>query len=327
MPISRRKLLITFSLGSAAGFMPRAAFAAYPDRPIHMVVPFAPGGNADIVGRLVGQQMSAALGQPVVVDNRGGAGGSIGAESIARATPDGYTLLVGSNGPLTVNPFVQAHLPYDPLKDFAPVALTSYVPHVIILNDNVPAKTVPDLIALSKKQPVNIATSGVGSATHMTLERFKAATGANITHVPYKSGGALMPDLIAGTIQGAMTEFSTALPMHKAGKARILAIASAHRSKLAPDVATFIEGGVKDFTAQSYIGILAPAATPKDIVVQLQKTVAGVLTSGPAPERLQEMGSEIATPEQMTSAGFAAFIRDDYQHMGEAAKLAGITPK
>jgi tripartite-type tricarboxylate transporter receptor subunit TctC len=327
MPISRRKLLITVGLGSAAGLLPRAAFAAYPDRPIHLVVPFAPGGNADIVGRLVGEQMSKALGQPVVVDNKGGAGGSIGAENVARAMPDGYTLLVGSNGPLTVNPFVQAHLPYDPQKDFVAVALTSYVPHVIILNNNVAAKTVPDLVVLSKTQPVNIATSGVGSATHMTLERFKAATGASITHVPYKSGGALMPDLLGGAIQGAMTEFSTALPMHKGGKARILAVASAQRSQLAPDVQTFIEGGVKDFTAQSYIGILAPAATPPAIVAQLQKAIATGLTSGPAAERLRAMGSEIATNEQMTSAGFAAFIRADYQHMGEAAKLAGITPK
>ena len=327
MTISRRGLLITgLGFGSAA-LMPREGFAAYPDRPIHMVVPFAPGGNADIVGRLVGQSMSAALGQPVVIDNKGGAGGSIGAESVARATPDGYTLLVGSNGPLTVNPFVQAHLPYDPLKDFVAIALTSYVPHVIILNNNAPAKTVAELIALSKTAPVNIATSGVGSATHMTLERFKAATGANITHVPYKSGGALMPDLIGGTIEGAMTEFSTALPMHKGGKARILAVASAQRSKLAPDVATFIEGGVKGFTAESYIGILAPAATPKEIVAQLQAAIAGGLTGGQAAERLRDMGSEIATAEQMTPAGFAAFIRADYQHMGEAAKLAGITPK
>src|SRR6185312_625539 len=169
MPISRRKLLITTLGFGAAGLMPRAAFAAYPERPIHMVVPFAPGGNADIVGRLVGQAMSAALGQPVLIDNKGGAGGSIGAENVARAAPDGYTLLVGSNGPLTVNPFVQAHLPYDPQKDFAAVALTSYVPHCIILNSKVPAKTLPELIALSKKQPVNMATSGVGSATHMTL--------------------------------------------------------------------------------------------------------------------------------------------------------------
>jgi len=263
----------------------------------------------------------------VVVDNRGGAGGSIGAEAVARATHDGYTLLVGSNGPLTVNPFVQAHLGYDPLKDFAPIALTSYVSHVIILNNAVEQKTLPDFIAASKKQAISIATSGVGSASHMTLERLKAATGANLTHVPYRSGGQLMPDLIGGTIQAAVTEFSTALPLHKGGKARILAIAAAHRSQLAPDIPTFIEGGVKDFTAESYIGILAPAGTPAPIVAQLQKAIAAGLTGGPAPDKLRALGAEIATPEQMTSAGFAAFIKADYQHMSEAAKLAGIVPK
>jgi tripartite-type tricarboxylate transporter receptor subunit TctC len=327
MPISRRSLIATVGLGSAANLLPRAAFAAYPDRAIHLIVPFAPGGNADIVGRVVAEQMSMALGQPVVVDNRGGAGGSIGAEVVARAKPDGYTLLVGSNGPLTVNPFVQAHLPYDPLKDFAPVALTSYVPHALILSNKTAAKSIAELVALSKQRPVTIATSGVGSATHMTLERFKAATGANVTHVPYRSGGALMPDLIGGSVDGAMTEFSTALPLHKGGKAHIIAVASAQRSKLAPDIPTFIESGVKDFTAQSYIGIVAPAKTPPAIIAQLQKAVVGGLTGGPAPERLRAMGSEIATPEQMTPAGFAAFIRADYEHMREAAKLAGITPK
>ena len=151
MPLTRRRLLAALSAAPAAALLPRAAFAAYPDRPIHLVVPFAPGGNADMVGRIVAEQISKALGQPVVVDNRGGAGGSIGAEAVARATPDGYTLLVGSNGPLTVNPFVQAKLGYDPLKDFAPVALTSYVPHAIVLNTSVEAKTLPELIALSKK--------------------------------------------------------------------------------------------------------------------------------------------------------------------------------
>jgi len=324
MQILRRTLLL--GLGSAA-FMPRAVFAAYPDRVIHLIVPFAAGGNADIVGRIVGEQMAKALGQPVVVDNRGGAGGSVGAEAAARATPDGYTLFVGSNGPLTVNPFVQAKLPYDPLKDFAPIALTSYVPHVLILSGKVDAKTLPELIAASKKELLNIATSGVGSATHMTLERFKAATGAGITHVPYRSGGQLLPDLIAGNIQGAMTEFSTALPMHKGGKAHIIGIASRQRSKLAPEIATFIEGGVKDFTAQSYIGILAPAKTPAPVIAQLQKAVAGGLTGGPAPDRLREMGSEIATPEQMTPEGFAKFIQADYDNMRAAAKLANITPQ
>jgi tripartite-type tricarboxylate transporter receptor subunit TctC len=327
MPISRRKLIVTLGLGSAATLLPRQAFAAYPDRPIHMIVPFAPGGNADIVGRIVGERISNAVGQPVIVDNRGGAGGSIGAEAVARATPDGYTLFVGSNGPLTVNPFIQAKLAYDPLRDFAPIALASYVPHAIILANKVEAKTLPELIALSKKEQISIATSGVGSASHMTLERFKAQTGANVVHVPYRSGGALMPDLIGGSIQAAMTEFSTALPLHKGGQAHIVAIASAKRSQLAPDIPTFIEGGVKDFTASSYIGILAPAGTPPAVIAQLQKAIADGLASGPVPDKLRGMGSEIATPEQMTPAGFAAFIKTDYGRMRDAAKLAGLEPK
>jgi tripartite-type tricarboxylate transporter receptor subunit TctC len=327
MAISRRTLIATLGAAPAAVLLPRSAFAAYPDRPIHLIVPFAAGGNADIVGRLVGDRISKGLHQPVVVENRGGAGGAVGAEAVARAAPDGYTLLVGSNGPLTVNPFMHAKLGYDPLKDFAPVALTSYVPHAIILSNKVAAKTIAELIALSKTRPVTIATSGVGSATHMTLERFKAATGANITHVPYRGGGAMMPDLIAGNVDGAMTEFSTALSLHKGGKAHIIAVAALHRSKLAPDIPTFIESGVKNFTAQSFIGIVAPAKTPPAVIDRLQKAIAAGLSGGPAPERLRSLGAEIATPEQMTPKGFAAFIRTDYDNMRVAAKLAGIKPK
>ncbi len=328
MSISRRTFVAALASSIPLSLLPRRAFAAYPERPIRLIVPFAAGGNADIVGRLMGEEISKALGQPVVVDNRGGAGGSIGAEVVARPTPDGYTLLVGSNGPLTVNPFVQAKLGYDPLKDFAPIALTSYAPHCIVLNNKVTAKTLPDLIAQSKKEQLSIATSGVGSATHMTLERFKAATGANVVHVPYRSGGALMPDLIGGSIQAAMTEFSTALQLHKAKQAHIVAIASLKRSQQAPDIPTFIEGGVKDFTASSYIGILTPAATPAAIIAQLQKAVAGGLKDGsPAVAKLRGMGTEIAAAEQQTAEGFAAFIRTDYERMREAAKLAGIVPK
>jgi tripartite-type tricarboxylate transporter receptor subunit TctC len=316
------------ALAPAAALLPRRAFAAYPDRPIHLVVPFAPGGNADVVGRIVAEQMSRALGQPVVVDNRGGAGGSIGAEAVAHAAPDGYTLLVGSNGPLTVNPFVQAKLGYDPLKDFAPVALTSYVPHCIAINPGVEAKTIGDLITLSKTKPVNIATSGVGSATHLTLERLKAATGANFTHVPYRSGGQLLPDLLAGAIQAAMTEFSIVLPQHKAGKVRIIGVAAAQRTKLAPDIPTFIESGVKDFTASSYIGVVAPAKTPAPVIAQLQKAIAGGLAdNSPAAEKLRGMGSAIATPEEMTAAGFTAYIKAEYDRSAAAAKLAGLVPK
>jgi tripartite-type tricarboxylate transporter receptor subunit TctC len=327
MPISRRTFVAALGAAPAAVLLPGSAFAAYPDRPIHLIVPFAAGGNADVVGRLVGDQMSKHLKETVVVENRGGAGGGIGAQFVAHAAPDGYTLLVGSNGPLTVNPFVHAHLGYDPLKDFVAVALTSYVPHALIMANKVKITSIAEFIAMSKKGPVSLATSGVGSASHMTLERFKAATGANITHVPYRGGGAMMPDLIAGNVDGAITEFSTALSLHKGGKAHLVAVAAAQRSKLAPQIATFIESGVKGFTAQSYIGIVAPTKTPPAVVAQLQQAVAAGLSSGPAPDRLRGLGAEIATPEQMTSKGFADFIHADYENMREAAKLAGIKAK
>jgi tripartite-type tricarboxylate transporter receptor subunit TctC len=326
--ISRRLLLGSFAAAPAVALLPNPLFAAdYPTRPIRLIVPFAAGGNADIVGRIAGDQISKALGQAVVVENRAGAGGGIGAEFVARAEPDGYTLLVGSNGPLTVNPFVQANLGYDPLKDLAPIALTSYVPHALILNSSVEAKSVPDVIAASKKTPLTIATSGVGSATHMTLERLKAATGANLTHVPYRGGGSLLADLMSGSVDGAMTEFSTALPVHQDGKAHIVAIAAAHRSSLAKDIPTFDEGGVKGFLAQSYIGVLAPAKTPPDIIAKLQDAIAkGLAPGSPAAERLVGLGSEVATAEQMTPKGFSEFIQTDYKAMQEAAKLAGLKP-
>jgi tripartite-type tricarboxylate transporter receptor subunit TctC len=327
MTISRRSVVGLGAAGLGLALLPRRAFAAFPERPIQLIVPFAAGGNADIVGRITGQIITEQLKQPVVVQDRAGAGGSIGAQMVARAEPDGYTLLVASNGPMTINPFVQAHLGYDPLKDFAAVALTSYVPHVLILSNRVEAKTVADFIALSKRAPITIATSGIGSASHMTLERLKSATGAAITHVPYRGGGALLPDVISGSVNGALTELSTALPMHKAGQAHILAIASAHRSKLAPDIPTFDEGGVKGFTAESYIGIVGPAKTPPDIVARLQQAIDKGLQGGKAVDTLVSQGSEIATPEQRTAKGFAAFLQADYDKMKEAAKLAGIVPQ
>lgn len=329
MRFSRRTVIASLAAAPAASLLAKSAFAAgYPERPIHLIVPFAPGGNADIVGRISGQIMGDGLHGTVVVENHDGAGGSVGAAYVAHAAPDGYTLLVGSNGPLSINPILHLHLGYDPLMDFAPVALTSYVPHAFIMSNKMQAGTVADIVAASKKTPVTVATSGVGSATHMTLERLKAATGADLTHVPYRGGGALIADLIGGNVDGAMTEFSTALPLHKAGKAHIVAIAAAHRSALAPDIPTFEDSGVKDFIAQSYIGIVAPAKTPSDIVTQLQKTIVDGLKPGsPAAVRLVSLGSEVATPEQMTPQGFGAFIRADYAAMQAAAKVAGLKPQ
>jgi len=304
----------------------QAAWAqGYPDRPIRLIVPFAAGGNADLNGRVVADVVQRALGQPAVVENRAGAGGGVGAEYVARAEPDGYTLLVGSNGPLTINPIINPNVSYDPLKDFAPVALVSYVPHVLIVSNKLGVKSIPDLVALSKTRPINLATSGVGSASHMTLERFKQATGAQIAHVPYKSGGSLLPDVISGNVDGAMTELSTAVELHKGGQAHIVGVAGASRSKSAPDIPTFDEQGVKGFLARSFIGIVAPAKVPAEALAKLQAAIAaGVGAGTEAAAKLVATGSEIATPEQMTPAGFADFIKRDLEDMRAAAKLAGL---
>jgi tripartite-type tricarboxylate transporter receptor subunit TctC len=329
MTISRRSVIASLSALSAVGLPARHALAqGYPERTIRFIVPFAAGGNADIVGRIVADFLSRAIGQPVIVDNRAGAGGGVGAEFAARATPDGYTLLVASNGPMTVNPFFNPNLPYDPLVDFVPIMLTSYVPHVPIVSAKLDVKTIPDLLKLAKTRPVNLGSSGVGSASHMTFERFKKATGADLTHVPYKSGGALLPDVISGNVDGGMTELSTALELHKAGQVRIIGIASTGRSKLVPDVATFDEQGIKGFLAQSFIGLVAPAKTPAALMEKLRVAIAAGLAPGaPATEKLISLGSEIATADQMTSAGFGAFIKRDYEDMREAAKLAGMSVK
>jgi tripartite-type tricarboxylate transporter receptor subunit TctC len=323
--LSRRTLLTTLAAAPFAT-LPRAAFAAYPDRPIRLIVPFAAGGNADLVGRLVGEFMAQTLGQPIVIDNRSGAGGSLGADMAAKAAPDGYTLFLGSNGPLTVNPFVQAKLNYDPLKDFVPVGLANLAPHCLAVNADVKAKTIPEFVALSKATPATLGTSGAGSASHMTLARFAAATGANITHVPYRGGGNIVPDLLAGNITGTVTELSTVLPQISGGKVRVLGVAWNARSPQLSDVPTMIEQGVKDFTAASYVGVLAPAATPAEIVRSLEAALKKALNEKTLQDKMLATGAELVPDELMTSKGFGDYIRREYEQAREAAKIAGLTP-
>jgi tripartite-type tricarboxylate transporter receptor subunit TctC len=327
MPISRRTLLATLAAAPLASVMSRPAFAAYPDKPIRLVVPFAAGGNADLVGRLMGEGISKALGQPVIVENRTGAGGSIGAAAVATAAPDGYTLLGGSNGPLTVNPFVQAKLSYHPLEDFVAIGLANLAPHAIVLHDSVKVKNVAELVALSKEKQITLATSGVGSATHLTLARFNAATGAKLVHVPYRGGGALIPDVLAGNVSGAMTEMSTLLEHHNKGKVRILAVAWTKRSVRAPDVPTMIESGVKNFTASSFVGLVAASKTPPAIVATLEKALIATLAEKSTQDKFIASGAELVPPDLQTSKGFAAYIKKDYEESKEAVKIAGLKPQ
>lgn len=328
MRLSRR----AFSLASAGlpmlSLLPKASWAAaFPDRSIKFVVPFNPGGNVDAVGRLLAAAMTASLHQAVVVENRAGAGGSLGATFVAQSPADGYTVMVGSNGPLTINPFVQAKLQYKPLEDFAPIALAGLVPHAFVVNNDLPAHNLQELIALSKKQSVGCGTSGIGSATHLTLARFNAQTGARIEHVPYRGGNSLVPDLLGGSVQVASMEMSTALALHKGGKARILAIAGAQRSPLLPEVPTFIEAGVKGFIAESYVGLLAPAHTPPAVLAVLEKAAIAAIGSADTGERLLSLGMQVAAPADRGAAGFGKLLRADYAASRDAVKLAGVVPE
>ena len=289
-------------------------------------MPFAAGGNADFVARLVGDSMAKTLGHPIVVENRAGAGGSLGADLAAKAAADGYTLFLGSNGPLTVNPFVQAKLGYDPLKDFAPIGLANLAPHCLAVNGDAKAKNIAKFVALSKSAPASIGTSGVGSASHMTLARFGAATGANITHVPYRGGGNILPDLLAGTITGTVTELSTVLPQVSGGKVRVLGVAWDTRSPQLPEVPTMIEQGVKDFTAASYVGFLALTGTPAEVMKALEAALIKALSNKDTQEKFLATGAELVPDALMTSKGFGDYIKKEYELTREAAKLAGLSP-
>jgi tripartite-type tricarboxylate transporter receptor subunit TctC len=314
----------------AAPLLPRPlhAQAAFPDRAIRLIVPFAPGGNSDLTARACAPLMSARLGQPVVVENRAGAGGSVAAQQVARMRPDGYTILLGSNGPLTVNPAVQANLGYDPLRDFAPIGLFVRTPMVIAVHRSLAPRTVAELVAHAKAQPgrVSFGSSGIASTAHLSLEMFNAATGAGITHIPYGSGGAMTPDLVSGTLSGAITEISTALPLHREGVVRILAVAAAQRLPQAPELPTATEAGVPGYQAAAFVGIVTPTGVPEDAARALGEAVAAAVADPGVRQRLEGMGSVMASAEEAMPAGFGAFLQRETAWTRAAVERAGLRP-
>lgn len=326
MTPSRRLLLAAMPLLAAT--LPRSLRAqSWPERPIRLVVPFAPGGNADLVGRAVGQLLGERLRQTVIVENRAGAGGSVGAEVVARSPADGYTLLVGSNGPLTVNPLVQARLGYDPLTSFRPIGLANRVVHVLVVGPGLRVATVAEFVARSRTASAGVGTPGIGSAAHLTLELFNAASGAGATHIPYRSGGALVPDLVGGNLPAAMVELSSVLPVHREGKVRILAVAGAARAPQAPEVPTLAEAGVPGVIASSYVGVLAPAGIPAAVEQALAAALASALADPGLRERFEASGGELVTGVETTPDGFAAFLRAEAATARRAAELAGLKPE
>jgi tripartite-type tricarboxylate transporter receptor subunit TctC len=324
MKLSRRAALAL----PALALLPRPAQAAFPDRPVRIIVPFAAGTSSDFQARMIGERMAPVLRQPVIVENRAGAGGVVGADAVAKAAPDGYTLLLGSNGPLTNAPVLQARLPYDPDRDFAAVAMISRSPVTLSVRADSPFRTVADVVAAARAKPGDhsIGSSGQGSATHFLIEQVMAAAGISLTHVPYRGSSQSVPDLIAGNIPLVMAEISTILPLWQSGRARILAMSSAGRMPIAPEIPTLIEQGL-NLTGGSWAGLVTAAGAPPEAVAALSAAVQAGLREPAYRARQAELGAEIVAEAEQNPAGFAAWLRRERAEIRAIADRAGIKPE
>jgi tripartite-type tricarboxylate transporter receptor subunit TctC len=295
--------------------------ADYPTKPVRLIVPQPPGGGADIVARMLAQKLGEGLGQQVVVDNRAGAGGIVGTELAAKSSPDGYTLLLGITGSLTINPILHPQLPYRPLEDFEPISLAVVSPFLLAVHSSLNAATVAELIAVAKARPapLNYSTPGNGSLAHLAMEWFKSATGINLTHVPYK-GSQAFGAVIAGEIPITLVSVVSGMPQIKAGRVKALAITSKIRSRALPSVPTIAESGVPGFEANNWFGLLAPRGTPTPIITRIHGLVAASAQSADVRERMLRDGADTVggTPQE-----FAQLIRAELKRWGEIVKLSG----
>ena len=305
---------------------PSTLAQTYPGKPLRMVVPFPAGGSADIVARALNQRLSAALGQPVVVDNRSGADGMIGAEMVAKSPPDGYTLLFASTGPLVINPVLNAKMAYDIVKDFAPITVVVQNPMCLVVHPSLPVKSVMELGAFAKARPgqLNFASAGIGNALHLAGEIFKSQTGTDIVHVPYKGTAPAVTDVMAGNSHMMISSIPVMLGPIKAGRLRPLAVAANARMALLPDVPTMREAGLEKFNANSWYGLLAPAGTPREIVTRLNTESVRILRSTEMREYLATQGAEAVgnTPEE-----FSRHIQSELAKWARAVKAAGVKPQ
>ena len=324
----RRKLLALSALlclGAVAG-MPKATHAqdVWPSKPLRLIVPFTPGGVTDTSGRLIAESLGKRLGQQIVVDNKPGASGNIGTALAKSAPADGYTLVLGFDGTMVINPHVFSKLPFDTAKDFAPVGKIGDATLVLVANPGVPVKGLADVIALSKTQPggLSFGTSGTGGTPHIAGELLKIRTGANLTHVPYKGGGQAMTDVLGGTIPLVYTAVAGAHGHIKSGKLKAIAVSSAQRTSALPDVPTFVESGVPDFVVNSWVGLLAPVGTPAAVITRLNTELNAVLNDATVREKLRVMGIE---PTPGTAEQYRDEIKRDLDRYGAVVKAAGIS--
>ena len=316
------KNLIAAALLALAGVA--VAQGAYPGRPVTLVVPFPPGGGTDTGARIVAQKLGAKWGQTVIVENKGGAAGMIGADMVAKAKPDGYTLLMGNIGTQAINPSLYKKMPYDAATAFVPITLVAELPLAMMVNPAVPAKTAREFIALAKREPgkLSYSSSGAGGAPHLAAEMFKEATGTFIVHVPYRGGGPAIGDLIAGHVQLSFMTVLEASGHIKAGKLRALAVTGSQRVPALPEVPTLAEAALPGFNSISWIGVLAPAGTPREIVDKVSSDVREVVASDEVKQKLIELG---AVPAGTTPAQFQALIDSDRRRYAQVIKDKKIT--
>jgi tripartite-type tricarboxylate transporter receptor subunit TctC len=295
----------------------------YPVKPIRIIVPFAPGGPNDVLARLVGSKLTEAWSQPVLIDNRGGAGGTIGAEAGARAPADGYTLTMGGSSNMAVAPALYRKLSYNPLKDFTPVSNVARVPYLLVINPRVPAKTVKDLVAIARAKPgyLNYASSGVGSMSSLAAEWFNAVAATRVVHIPFKGTAPALTELMVGSVDLMMADMGLALAQVRAGKLRAIAVTTPRRSAGAPDIPTVAESGLPGFEVTPWFGIVGPAAMPREVVDRLNREINTALKGADMLRRFADLGYEAApgTPEQ-----FAAEIRRDIELYSRVVQKAGI---
>ena len=302
---------------------PLASAQTYPSKPIKIIVAFAAGGPADVLARIVGQRMTAILGQPIIVENRPGAGGTIGARAAAEAEPDGYTLLLGNTSTLVIAPAVYRNVNYDAANSFAPIALLGTTSNLLIVHPTFPAKSVAELVAHAKANPgkLNYSSPGTGTPGHLIAETFKQRAGIEIVHVPYKSGGQAVGEVVGGQVQMAFENPTVTLPLHQTGQLRALATTGQARNPQVPGVPTMIESGFPDFVTVAFTGVVAPAGTPASIVSRLNAAVNESLTS---PE-VQATFGKLAVEQRIgTSADFAAFLARERERWGAIIKAAGV---
>lgn len=326
--MNRRQVLSRLAATGAALAAPAAAFAQA-DKVTTIVVPYAPAGTTDMLGRLLAQQLAPLVGRQIVVENKPGAGSGIGAAYVARAAPDGQTLLVATSTTLAINPWLYKKLAYEPQKDFAPIGLIGAVPLLVVVPAGSPVKSVADLVALSKTSPngLSYGSAGNGSPQHLGVEMFRAATGARLTHVPYKGSGPAVTDLLGGQIQLMLSDIPPALPHVKAGKLRAIAVTSARRQPALPDVPTIAESGVagtKDFEAVAWQSLVAPAGTPRELIGKYADALAKVLAQPALRARLEADGFEPAAPGGSPDK-LAAYIRSESERWGKVIQASGAT--